>query len=120
MFGGAQVERGAGGGDHGDAFLKLARETFNKAPAMDSENLTSHYNISLLYGQLGDATKAEYHRTLHEKYRPDDNARDRAVTIARLNNPAANHAAQATVIYPLQRQGAFGLSPQTSPKQAAR
>lgn len=116
----AKMERGESRRAQRDGFLKLAVETFNKALAIDSENLTSHYNLSLIYGQLGDAAKADYHRTLHEKYRPDDNARDRAVTIARLNNPAANHAAQATVIYPLQRPGAFGLSPQTSPKQAAR
>ena len=42
----------------------------------------------------------------HEKYLPDYNAQDRAISIARRANPAADHAAQATVIYPLQRPGA--------------
>ena len=51
----------------------------------------------------------EEHRRLHEKYRPDDNARDLAVAAARRRDPAADHAAQAIVIYDLQRPGAFGL-----------
>ena len=34
---------------------------------------------------------------------------DRAVAVARRNNPAADHAAQAIVIYDLQRNGAPGL-----------
>jgi hypothetical protein len=50
---------------------------------------------------------------MHERYRPDDNARDRAVTAARRRDPAADHAAQALVIYPLQRLGAPEL---TSPR----
>jgi hypothetical protein len=60
----------------------------------------------LIYSQLGDETKAAYHRAEHQKYLPDYNAQDRAISIARRANPAADHAAQATVIYPLQRVGA--------------
>jgi hypothetical protein len=71
--------------------------------------LAAHYNLALIYDQLGDAKKAEFHRKEHEKYRPDDNARDRAIAIHRRKNPAADHAAQATVIYNLQRPGAYGL-----------
>ncbi len=40
------------------------------------------------------------------RYKPDDNAADRAVRLAREKYPAANHAAEAVVIYPLQRPGA--------------
>ena len=58
---------------------------------------------------IADAKKAEEHRKLHERYRPDDNARDRAIAIHRRKNAAADHAAQATVIYNLQRAGAYGL-----------
>lgn len=32
------------------------------------------------------------------------------VTLHRRNNPAADHAAEAVVIYDLQRPGAYGLS----------
>jgi tetratricopeptide (TPR) repeat protein len=92
-------------------FLLQARDRFEKTLSLDSENVAAHYNLALIHGQLGDAAKAAEHRQLHERYRPDDNARDRAVAAARRRDPAANHAAQATVIYDLQRPGAFGLDP---------
>jgi hypothetical protein len=53
------------------------------------------------------------HRELHQMYKLDDNARA-AVAIHRQNNPAANHAAQSIVIYPLNRAGAPGVAEQTS------
>jgi tetratricopeptide (TPR) repeat protein len=89
-------------------FLSLAATTFQKTLALDSENLTAHYTLSLIYAQLGDEAKAANHRREHQKFLPDYNAQDHAVSIARRADPAANHAAQATVIYPLQRQGAPG------------
>ncbi len=49
------------------------------------------------------------HRQLHLIYKPDDNARE-AVAIHRQHNPAANHAAQSIVIYPLNRPGAPGFT----------
>ncbi|HYV29524.1 MAG TPA: hypothetical protein VEO53_00225, partial [Candidatus Binatia bacterium] len=79
-----------------------------------------HYNLALLYEQLGDTRLAAQHRALHERYRPDDNARDLAVSIARRANPAADHAAQAIVIYPLQRPGAPELAPASAPGRFAR
>ena len=91
-------------------FLRLAIEQFSKTLEIDSENLTAHYNLALIYTQLGDEQKATFHRKEHEKFRPDDNARDYAVAAARRANPAADHAAQAIVIYPLQRAGAPGLT----------
>ena len=92
------------------SFLQEAADCFRKTLALDSENLAAHYNLALIYAQLGDSQRAEEHRSLHEKYRPDDNARDRAFAAARRADPAADHAAQAIVIYPLQRAGAPGLS----------
>jgi tetratricopeptide (TPR) repeat protein len=105
LFERAKQERG----DARKPFLKEAAERFERTLELDSENLTAHYNLALIYDQLGDAKKAEEHRKLHERYRPDDNARDRAIAIHRRNHPAADHAAQATVIYDLQRRGAYGL-----------
>jgi hypothetical protein len=49
------------------------------------------------------------HRELHLIYKLDDNARE-AVATHRQNNPAANHAAQSIVIYPLNRSGAPGVA----------
>ena len=89
-------------------YLRAAAKRFEDTLAIDTENLTAHYNLGLIHASLGDAALSEEHRKLHERYRPDDNARDRAVAIARRAHPAADHAAQAIVIYDLQR--AEGLS----------
>ncbi len=89
--------------------LREAARRFEQTLALDPENLTAHYNLALLHAQLGDSDRALHHLQAHEKYRPDDNARDRAIHIERRRNPAADHAAQAIVIYPLQRPGAFEL-----------
>lgn len=102
------------------AFLQEAADCFRKTIALDPENLTAHYNLALIYAQLGDIPRAEEHRRLHEKYRPDDNARDHSIAVARRANPAADHAAQAIVIYPLQRAGAPGLSTAQNKELSAR
>jgi tetratricopeptide (TPR) repeat protein len=110
LFERAKLERGDGNKPQREVFLQEAVEQFEKTLALDSENLTAHYNLALIYDQLGQEKLAEEHRKLHERYRPDDNARDRAISIARRSNPAADHAAQAIVIYSLQRPGAPGLA----------
>ncbi|MHB9008879.1 MAG: tetratricopeptide repeat protein [Limisphaerales bacterium] len=92
------------------AFLREAVRRFEQTLALDSEDLAAHYNLALIQAQLGDETKAAEHRRLHEKYRPDNNARDRAVAAERRRNPAADHAAQSIVLYPLQRTGAPELT----------
>ena len=84
------------------SFLEQARQRFEATLALDPENLTAHYNLGLLYSELGELAQAAAHRRAHEKYRPDDNARDQAVAVARRAHPAADHAAQATVIYSLE------------------
>ncbi len=80
-----------------------AVQQFQQTLQIDPENVTAHYNLQLLYEQLGDQPRAEEHRKLHQRYKPDDNARDRAVRLARERYPAANHAAEAVVIYELSR-----------------
>jgi hypothetical protein len=87
-------------------YLALAVEHFEKTLSFDSENVTAHYNLGLIHADLENDQKAALHRRKHETYRPDDNARDRAITIERRRNPAADHAAQAIVIYSMQRDGA--------------
>ncbi len=109
LFERAKAERGAARRAERDRYLRDAVARFEQTLAIDSENVTAHYNLALLYAQLGDEARAAEHRRLHEKYRPDDNARDQAVTLARLRDRAADHAAQAIVLYDLQRDGAFGM-----------
>jgi tetratricopeptide (TPR) repeat protein len=49
------------------------------------------------------------HQEMHAIFKPDDIARSRAVQAHREKHPAANHAAEAIVIYPLNRKGAPGF-----------
>ena len=97
-----------GPGDHAERerLLREAIREYQMTLQVDSENVAAHYNLHLLYAQLGDEAKATEHQQLHARYKPDDNAADRAVRLAREKYPAANHAAEAVVIYPLQRPGA--------------
>jgi len=88
------------------AVLEEAARHFEMTLLLDSENVAAHYNLKLIHGQLGNREKSEEHRRLHERYKLDDNAADRAVSLAREKYPAANFAAETLVIYPLQRSGA--------------
>jgi len=119
LFERAKLERGEANRPRQHDFLEQAARQFEKTLTLDSENLTAHYNLALIHTQLGNGKLATEHRQLHERYRPDDNARDRAVSIARRSNPAADHAAQAIVIYSLQREGAPGLADKSSVETVA-
>jgi hypothetical protein len=90
-----------------EALLREAASWFEKALALDSEDLAAHYNLALIYAELGDDTRAADERALYARYKPDDNARDTTVALHRIRNPAANHAAEAVVIYDLQREGRY-------------
>ncbi|MBP89700.1 MAG: hypothetical protein CMJ64_23830 [Planctomycetaceae bacterium] len=89
--------------------LRQAIEQFQKTLVIDSENVTAHYNLQLLYSRLGYEERATHHRTKHARYKPDDNAGGVALSKARAKYPAADRAANALVIYPLQRPDAPGL-----------
>lgn len=109
LFERAKLERGSAHFARRLEWLRQSVEQFQKTLQLDSENLTAHYNLALLYEQLGEPDLAARHHQWHQRYRPDDNARDRAIAIARRRDPAADHAAQAIIIYDLQRPGAPGL-----------
>ncbi len=93
-----------------NALLRKAIDQFEKTLKIDSENVSAHYNLSRLHRELGDDERAAAHAKLHDRFKSDDNAADRAVRLAREKYPAANHAAEAVVIYDLQRPEAFGLA----------
>ncbi|MEM7050453.1 MAG: tetratricopeptide repeat protein [Acidobacteriota bacterium] len=90
-----------------EAFLAEAIELFERALVLDPENVNAHYNLHLVLRQLGREEEAAPHFEAYQKYRPDDNARDRAIAIARSRDAAADHAAEAIVIYDLQRTSAL-------------
>ena len=104
LFERAKQERGPARAEARAALLRRAAETFDRTLAIDAENVTAHYALSLLYGELGEPARAAEHREAHLRYTPDEQSRSRVVAQHRLANPAANHAAQALVIYDLQRR----------------
>ncbi|MEI6526800.1 MAG: hypothetical protein WCP62_12285, partial [Planctomycetota bacterium] len=67
-----------------------------------------------VYERLGFDDKAQFHRQANLRYKPDDNASNLARRPARQKYPAANRAAEAIVIYLMQRPGAPGLPPQAA------
>lgn len=105
LFERARLERGKSRKKSRELFLREALKRFKAALEIDPENVTAHYNLSLIYAQLELVEKADVHRALHSRYRIDDNARDRAFSIHRADNPPADHAAEAIVIYDLNRPG---------------
>ena len=90
-------------------WLEAAASRYREALSVDPENVTAHHGLAQVAARLGDGATEQRHRRLHDTYRPDDNAQDRAIANARRRDPAANHAAEAVVVYDLQRPGAYGL-----------
>ena len=104
----AKLERRPGAVNGAREFRQQAVSWFERALELDPENTTAHYDLAQLHEQLGDASSAARHRVLHARYKVDDNARDRAVQLARRRDAAADRAANDVVIYPLR-------SPQSAP-----
>lgn len=90
--------------------LADAEKQFLQVLETDSENVTAHANLAIVYSRKGDSEKSEYHRGLQLRYKMDDNAAGVAGAQGRRKYPAADHAAEPLVIYSLHRQGAPGLS----------
>ena len=118
VFERAKQMRGESRREQREALLLRAEECFQRVLGLDPENVTAHYRLKLVYGELGDAEREQHHGQLHAKYKIDDNARDKAFAAARIQYPHANHAAEAVVLYDLQREGAFGLSSPPSEEAA--
>lgn len=89
--------------------LEQARSLAQAAIDQDQQRSATWYVFLQAVEALGDSEAAARARVEYERYRPDDNARDRAVTAARAANPAADHAAEPAAVYDLQRPGAPGL-----------
>ncbi len=106
----ARQERGESRKPRRTALLQRSRERFDAVLLIDPEDVSAHYNLARVHQELGDAQSARQHRTLHAKYKPDDQAVERAATLHRSRNPAADHAAAAVVIYELKPQPMQGLA----------
>ncbi len=101
LFDQARRLRGERNQANREALLRQAMEQFERTLQLDPENVTAHFGLQQIHAQLGDEQASQRHRELHLEYKPDDNARDRAVAAARQKYPAANKAAEAVVIYDL-------------------
>lgn len=101
LFERSKLERGESQRETRDSYLADAGSWFDKALVLDPENVAAHYGLAQIHAALGDDARASEHRRLHATYKVDDNARDRAVAIARRNSAPANHAANDVVIYDL-------------------
>jgi tetratricopeptide (TPR) repeat protein len=115
----SKLERGEERAAAREALQRRAVEYFERALAIDPEDATAHYNLALLYRQLGDAEKGERHFERYRTYKSDDNARDHAIAAHRAANPPADHAAEAIVIYDLRRDGAYELGSGSGERLAA-
>lgn len=108
LFERALQERGDANRARRDSFLRESLRWYQAALELDTENVAVHYGLAQVHQRLGNEAAAAEHLALHARYRVDDNARDRVVASHRARNPAADHAAEAIVIYDLQRTGAYG------------
>ncbi len=97
------------------AALDESARWFDKSLALDPENVEAHYQLARIKRELGDADAAAFHAAEHRRYRVDDNARDSAIASARRSDAAADHAANAVVIYDLQRAGGERFAPVRAP-----
>lgn len=100
----SKLERGVEKRARRDEYLLRAKSYFEKALAIDPENVAAHFNMALIHNRLGDMEKAEKHRNLHGRYKPDDNAGEKSIAKHRAANKAADHASESIVIYDLQRE----------------
>ena len=115
----ARQERGESRRAERQAFLDESRRAFETVLSLEPEHVAAHYNLYLLWREAGQDEKAAQFLELYRKYKVDDNARDKAVAVARAADPAANHAAEAIVLYDLQRDGAFEADASPETRRAA-
>lgn len=120
LFERAKRERRSGRHEVREALLQDARRWFIRALAIDPENAIAHYNLALIYDQLGNPTAADTHRRLHLRYKADDNAGDHVVATHRRRHRAADHAAEAVVIYDLKPVKAIAPAIEPSHQRAAQ
>lgn len=90
-------------GDDRIRLMTESRDSFLSALSYDPENVTAHWGLYQVFRSLNQQDLAMKHLKLHAKYKPDDNAKDEAFAKARKKYPAANTAAEAVVIYDLNK-----------------
>ena len=106
----SRMERGEANRPNREAYLHEAADMFEASLALDPESMQAHFGLMQVLRDLGDQKGAAKHEALHAKYKPDDNARDHAISEARRKYPAANLAAEPVMMYELQPDAERGAS----------
>jgi Tfp pilus assembly protein PilF/nitrate/TMAO reductase-like tetraheme cytochrome c subunit/drug/metabolite transporter superfamily protein YnfA len=70
-----------------------ATEAYGKTLAIDSEDLTAHYNLMRVYRAMGNREKAAFHEAAYRKYKEDETGRALAADLRR-RDPWANRESQ--------------------------
>ena len=90
------------------ASSSAAAASFERTLELDPENVAAHFNLDLIERQLGRPEKAaEPPREVPQVPSRRQRARSRDRHGARSKDAAADHAAEAIVIYDLQRPDAY-------------
>ncbi len=63
-----------------------AIEAYQKTLAIDSEDLTAHYNLMRVYRAVGDRKRAAFHEAAYRKYKEDETGRALAADYRRENS----------------------------------
>jgi tetratricopeptide (TPR) repeat protein len=100
-----KAQRAEDGSPEQVSALQEAIAEFHKVLEIDPEDRLAHFMLDKCYRLLGDTAKADYHLSEYHIYQIDNSARDIAVRTFRMKHPWADKAAQAVVIYDLQRTG---------------
>jgi len=93
-------------GDVQRTYQNKALKLFKQVLDLNPEWADAHFGLFQLYAAMaGDENlaQAKTHKTLHQKYKADDNAHDTVIAKARSKNKAADHAANAIAIYELDK-----------------
>ncbi|NCF40443.1 MAG: aspartate phosphatase [Planctomycetia bacterium] len=81
--------------------LEAAIVAVDRSLALDSQRAQTWFLASTIRAAAGDDVGAASARAEFELLRPDDNARDRAIRLARSRSEIADHAAEPIAIYEL-------------------
>ena len=76
---------------------------YQRVLRFDPEHVAAHWGLSQVYAQLGDTERAQQHRALHQRFKPDETAVQQAVAKAIGRSVAAGKSASPFVIYQLRQ-----------------
>ena len=104
LFERSRLERG----EVRDEMLRRVQSLCERGLEMNPQRAGIWYTLSRAAEVMGDEKLATQARNQFDLLRPDDNAADQAIQLARRNDPVANHAAEPIAIYDLNADPKVG------------